>query len=137
MIFYVSMWLSGEKAKKYKHTGMKKIPLPVIIVAILFIIVGLSGFLYHLKDFFEPGTNSTEIILVQLLRLMAIVSGILLLRANNAGRWLAIAWLLAHVAISALNSVGETIAHIVLLVIVAVLLFLPVSSAYFRRKSEL
>lgn len=115
---------------------MKSRPLPVLVVAILFILVGVGGFVSHVKDFFAQGVNISEIVLVQLLRLLAVVSGILLLRANNAGRWLAIAWLLAHVAISALNSVGEMFVHIGLLIVIAILLYLPISSAYFRGASK-
>lgn len=115
---------------------MKGRPLPVLIVAILFIIAGLSGFFYHIKDFLASDEKLVEIVLVQLLRLLAVVAGILLLRANNAGRWLAIAWLLVHVAISALNSVGEMFAHVGLLIVVAVLLFLPISSGYFKKISK-
>jgi hypothetical protein len=47
---------------------------------------------------------------------------------------LQIAWLVYHVSISALNSTAEMMAHIVFLIIVSVLLFLPTSSAYFRDK---
>lgn len=122
--------------KNAKLAGMKSRPLPVLAVAILFIIVGLAGFISHIKDFFEPGEKIVEILLVQLLRLLAIVSGILILLARNSGRWLAIAWLLVHVIISALNSIGEMFVHIGLLVVVSVLLFLPISSAYFRKKDK-
>jgi hypothetical protein len=115
---------------------MKSRPLPILIVAVLFIIVGLGGFLTHAKDFFEPGEKLYVTILIQLLRILAIVSGILLLRANNSGRWLSIAWILSHVIIGALNSTFQLIAHIVLLIVVSILLFLPVSSAYFHEKSR-
>jgi hypothetical protein len=118
-----------------KPADVKSRPLPILIVAILFIIVGLVGFSYHIKDFFEPGEKLYETLLVQLLRVLAIVCGILLLRANNSGRWLSIAWILSHILISALHSTSETIAHIVLLIVVSILLFLPVSSTYFQKKS--
>ena len=115
---------------------MKNRPLSILIVAVLFIIVGLAGFISHVKDFYAAGVNTTEIVLVQLLRLLAVVSGVLLLFAYNAGRWLAVAWLLAHVVISALNSIEEMFVHIGLLVVIAVLLYIPVSSLYFRRKGK-
>jgi hypothetical protein len=86
-----------------KLAGMKSRPLPILIVAILFIIVGLIGFSYHIKYFFEPSEKLYEILLVQLLRILAIVCGTILLRANNSGRWLSIAWILSHILISAHN----------------------------------
>jgi len=116
---------------------MKSCPLPILIIAILFIIVGLVGFLNHIKDFFEPGEKLYVTLLVQLLRILAIISGILLLRANNSGRWLSIAWILSHIIIGALNSTSQLIAHIVLLIVVSSLLFLPISSAYFQNKTQI
>jgi hypothetical protein len=115
---------------------MKSRPLPILIVAILLIIVGLAGFASHIKDFFQPGEKFYIILLVQLLRIFAIVCGILLLRANNSGRWLTIAWIFAHILIGALNSTFQLIAHIVLLIVVSVLLFLPASSNYFQNKKQ-
>lgn len=117
--------------------NMKSRPLPILIVAILFIIVGLGGFLNHVKDFFEPREELYVTLLVQLLRILAIVSGILLLRANNSGRWLSIAWIISHIIIGGLNSTFQLIAHVVLLIVVSILLFLPVSSAYFQNKKQI
>ena len=116
---------------------MKNRPLPVLIVAILFLIAGLVGFSYHITDFFEPGEKLYVTLAVELLRILAFVCGILLLRANNTGRWLSIAWILLHVLISAFNSTSEMIAHIVLLIFVSILLFLPVSSSYFQNKKHI
>lgn len=114
---------------------MKKCPLPVLIVAIALLIAGVVGFFYHLKEFADPDQKLYVTVLVELLRIVAFVSGLLLLRANNLGRLLSIAWVLLHVVISAFNSLGETILHIVVLLIVCTLLFLPVSSNYFNKKN--
>jgi hypothetical protein len=116
---------------------MKSRPLPILIVAFLFIIVGIVGFFNHIGDFFEPNEKPYVTLLVQLLRIIAIVCGILLLRGNNSGRWLSIAWILAHIIIGALNSTFQLIAHIVLLIVVSILLFLPVSSTYFQNKKQI
>jgi hypothetical protein len=113
---------------------MKNRPIPVLIVSILFILAGCVGFTYHFKEFFEPDVDLNELIWVQILRILALVCGILLYLRISWARWLAIAWLAYHVYIGALNSTSQMISHIVLLVIVTVLLFLPVSSAFFRRK---
>lgn len=109
-------------------------PIPVIIVAILFIITGCIGFIYHSKDLFEPNYAVSEVIWILVLRMLAVLCGILLLCRINWARWLAIAWMLFHVIIGALNSTSQMIAHIIFLAIIAVLLFLPASSKYFRMK---
>lgn len=115
---------------------MKNRPLPVIIVAILFILAGSVGFVYHINELFEVNGNVSEAIWILILRILAVICGVLLLYRINWARWLAIAWMAYHVAISALNSTSEMITHIVFLILVAVLLFLPVSSAFFKNKTN-
>ncbi len=112
---------------------MKSRPLPVIIVALLFILTGSAGLVYHIKDYFSPDYTWYGVSWVLLLRITAIACGFLLLYQVNWARWLAIVWLGYHVAIGALHSTAEMIAHIVFLIIVSVLLYLPVSSVYFKR----
>ena len=129
--------INGCCKQKFKTCNMKSRPLPVLIVAILFIIAGIIGFSYHISDFFEPGEKLYVTIAVELLRILAFVCGIFLLRAYNTGRWLSIAWILLHVLISAFNSTSEMISHIVLLIVVSILLFLPVSSTYFQNKKQM
>ena len=115
---------------------MKNCPLPVIIVSILFILAGCIGFAYHLKEIFESHNNLAETVWILFLRLLAVACGLLLLFRINWARFLTIVWLAYHVVISALNSTSEMIAHIAFLVLVSVLLFLPVSSAYFHIKKQ-
>lgn len=115
---------------------MKKRPVPVIIVAILFILAGCVGLAYHVKELSEQNQNLYETIWILLLRMLAVACGVLLLCRINFGRWLTIAWLVYHCIISAFNSTSEMIAHIAFLVLVSVLLFLPVSSAYFHNKKK-
>src|SRR5215831_3732678 len=98
---------------------MKKVPLPVIIVSVLFILTGCVGITYHIRDL-ASNNNIYESIGVLFLRILAIVCGFLLLSGIGWARWLAIAWLAFHVVISALHSTSQTIAHIVFLIIVSV-----------------
>lgn len=112
---------------------LKKSPLPILIVIILLILSGVVGFIYHLQDFADANQKLYETILVELLRIVAIIAGVLLLKANSMGKWLAIGWVLLHVIISAFNSLEQTLMHIAVLVIVSVLLFLPVSARYFKK----
>ena len=97
---------------------MKRRPLSVIIVAILFITAGCVGFVYHAKEVFEQSSMNYELAWILLLRILAVVCGLLLLKRVNWARWLAIAWLAYHVVLSVFHSVSETITHSVLLVIV-------------------
>ncbi len=111
-------------------TFMKKRPVAVTIVAILFILAGIVGIAYHVTEFSQPDINRTGLVWVLIVRILAVVSGVLLLAGIKWARWLAVAWLLYHVVLSSLHSVSETIMHSVLMIIICVLLFHPKSSAY-------
>lgn len=114
---------------------MKNRPLPVVIVSILFIATGFIGFIYHFQEFFGPNANVYDLIGIESVRILAVFCGFLLLGGIGWARWLAIAWLLFHVIISALNSTSEMMAHLIFLIIVIVLLYLPVSSSFFQKKN--
>ncbi len=111
---------------------MKKRPIPIAIVSILFILVGVVGFAFHVKELSEKPYETIWVLFVEIL---AVTCGALLLFKITWARWLTIAWLLYHIIISAFNSTSQMIAHIVFLVVVSILLFLPVSSTYFRSRS--
>ena len=46
---------------------MKKRPIPVVIVSIVFILTGCIGFIYHFNELFEPNYKLYELIWVLLL----------------------------------------------------------------------
>lgn len=114
----------------------RSIPLTVFIVAIMYIIPGFSGIIYHFSDFNNPGESMAMYSWILFLRLLAIACGIFLFMGFNWARWLAIGWIAYHIYIGALNSTSEMVSHIIFLIIVAVLLFLPVSSKFFRARRE-
>ncbi len=115
---------------------MKKRPIAVIIVSILFVLAGITGFAYHLKEYFDPGFNRLEIIWVLIVRVLAVFCGILLFYGINWARWLAVIWLIYHIILSFFHSASEVIMHTILLIVVAVLLFHPKSAAYFKQKGH-
>ena len=109
---------------------MHKRPITVAIIGYLFIAVGSIGLIYHTVE--EQHPFDGELIWIVLLRLLAIVGGAFLLRGRNWARWLLIAWMGYHVALSVFHSPLELVVHVVFLVAIAWLLFRPDASAYFR-----
>ena len=107
-------------------------PLSVAIVGWLFIAVGIVGFVYHAAELRVQGPIEQEFLLVLLLRLLAVVGGVFLLRGANWARWLLVAWLAYHVALSIAHSMSEVAVHFVFLVVIGYLLFRPRTSAFFR-----
>lgn len=110
-----------------------KRPLPVTILGCLFIVAGLVGLAYHLSE--RPLDH--WIVLISIVRIIAVVGGVFLLMGHAWARWLMLAWLVFHVVVSAFHSLSESVAHVVLLMVVAYFLLGPPASKYFQsRPSE-
>jgi hypothetical protein len=105
-------------------------PISVTVVGWLFVATGAVGFIYH--AFAEQHPFDRELVWVELVRLLAIVGGVFLLRGHNWARWLLLAWIAYHVALSAVHSVFEVVVHLLLLVVISWVLFRPDASAYLR-----
>lgn len=105
-----------------------KRPIPVTILGLLFIVVGLVGVVYHLSQ--RP--LDRWVALISLIRVVAVVGGVFLLKGRNWARWLMLGWLGFHVGVSAFRSLSDCIAHAVLLLVVAYFLLTPPDSQYFQ-----
>lgn len=103
-------------------------PVPVLVVACLFIAVGIIGGFYHIHDLRYPDGIPTEIT-----EALAVLAGAFMLRGDNWARWLALAWMGFHVLRSAFGALQELAIHSMILVAIAWLLFLPQSKEYFAR----
>lgn len=86
--------------------------------------------MYHLTEL--KALYRQELVWVCFVRLLAILSGVFMLRGFNWARWLLIVWLAYHVVLSAFHSPMEVVVHGLLLCVVAYFLFRPAVSAYFR-----
>jgi hypothetical protein len=106
-----------------------KRPLSVTILACLYLAVGIVGFYGH---FGELRALQRDGILTELTELLAIVSGAFMLRGQNWARWLALAWILFHVVLSAFHALPEFAVHGLFLAIIGWLLLRRPAAAYFR-----
>jgi hypothetical protein len=107
--------------------SQEKIPISVIVIACLYLAVGVGGFALHFKDLGAPDGAWIEIT-----EFLAIVCGAFLLRAQNWARWLAIAWMAFHVAIS-FPVLRELAVHSLFLIVIVWCLFRADAARYFRR----
>ena len=116
-----------------------KRPRSITFISWLFIIVGSIGLVNALLKFFSSTEiiNPFEIPIVGLVALLAIVSGIFMLRGFKWARWLLVFWLIFHVAISFYHSILEVIIHSLLFILIAYFLFRKETTEYFNlRKTE-
>ena len=111
---------------------MNERPLSVTIIGCIFIAAGIVGFAYHVTEFWTKGQFEYGILLICLIRLLAILCGVFVLRGNDWARWLLLVWIAYHVILSAFHKLSELIVHALLFIVIAYLLFRPTSSAFFR-----
>jgi hypothetical protein len=105
-----------------------KRPFSVTFLGWLFIAVGSIGVAYHLRD----GSFDRWTVLIAAVRVIAIIGGIFLLKGRSWARWLLLVWLAFHVFVGALHSLSNSVAHFVLLAVVAYFLLWSPESKYFR-----
>jgi hypothetical protein len=106
-----------------------KRPFAVTFLGWLFIAVGLFALIYHLAK----GGLDIWMLLIVPFEIIAIVAGVFLLKGHNWARWLLLLWIAFHVIAMALNSLSESVPHLLLLVAVTYFLFTPPDSKYFGR----
>jgi hypothetical protein len=111
-----------------------KRPISVTIVAILYLAVGIAGFIGHGWEALRATHFPPDAIAIEITEFLAIIAGVFLLRRQNWARWLAIAWMAFHVAISVFHPLRELAIHAVFLVLIAWILFRPGATRYFRNE---
>jgi hypothetical protein len=107
----------------------KRRPIELVGVACLFILVGAVGLVHHFPNLHAIQKDD---VWIELTEIVAIVAGVSLLRGQNWARWLAIAWMALHVAIS-FPVLRQVVFHTVIFAAIAWILFRPTSQRYFAR----
>lgn len=112
-----------------------KRPLVVTFIACLYILVGLLGFVFHLREFLARHAFHFDVIEIEFTELVAVLSGLFLLRGHNWARWLAVAWMIFHVILSAFEPGRGLLVHSVICILIIWALFHPTANQYFRHQS--
>jgi hypothetical protein len=106
-----------------------KRPISVTILAGVYLVVGAVGFAYHFRGLLSLQQDS---VWAELTEFLAIVCGAFMLRGHNWARWLALAWIVFHVVLSAFHSFRELAIHALFCAVIAWILFRPQAARYFR-----
>ena len=112
---------------------MPRRPLALTLFGWFLILAGAGGFAahfplhrrWHADDAWPLG-----------LELLLLAAGVFILRGHNWARWLAVAWIAFHLAISFYDSLGKVIAHTIILLIFVAILFNPAARAWFKAQSQ-
>jgi hypothetical protein len=102
-------------------------PVGVTIIAALYLAVGILGFVFHFR---ESLAAPREGVWVELTEILAILCGVYLLCGRNWARWLAVAWMAFHVALS-IHHLSQFAVHAVFCVLIAWVLFRRDAAQYF------
>ena len=106
-----------------------KRPIAVTILACVYLLVGLGGFVFHFK---ELVARQPDAFVIEFVEVVAVVCGAFMLRGQNWARWLAIVWIAFHVGLSAFHPLRELLVHSVFFVVIAWILFRADARRYFR-----
>lgn len=112
--------------------SMRSRPITVTSLAWLYIVVGVLSTAFHVAQFRTHPPTPSEFFWIPFLGLLAVVAGVFLLRGSNWARWLALAWMAFHVALSVFHPLQELLVHSLFLALFAYLLFRPAARAYFH-----
>ncbi len=115
---------------------MNKRPLSVTIIGWAYLVMGVAGFAYHFTGLRVQHRFQSDILLVELIFLIAIVSGAYLLRGHNWARWLVIAWMAFHVVLSIFHTISELAIHTLLCAVLTYFLFRAAATRYFRAAAR-
>lgn len=107
---------------------MRRRPISVTGLAWLYLAVGVVGFAAHFPALVA---HQPDAVWVELVEFTAVLIGIFLLRGDNWARWLALAWMAFHAAIS-WHQPRQLAVHTVFLLAFAWILFRAAASGWFR-----
>ncbi len=105
-------------------------PIAVTVLAIVYIVVGAGGIVSHFGDL--GSIIHVSGLGIALIGVLAIVAGVFMLRAQNWARWLAVAWIAFHVAVSAMHAWSELAIHCLFFIVIVWGLFRRGATIYFR-----
>jgi hypothetical protein len=111
---------------------MNQRPLSVTVFGLLYVAAGALGLAYHLTEFKTQHPFPYELVWVSVVRLIAIVCGVYMLRGSNWARWLALAWIAYHVILSGFHSRFELAMHSLLCAAFVYCVFRARATQYFR-----
>jgi hypothetical protein len=116
---------------------LKKRPIAVTIIAWLLIVAGVFGFTVHIRELLSQKPFHFQDLWIPIVGFLPAAIGVFILLGHNWARWLALAWMAFHVAISFLDSLQKVAVHVLLFVLIAYSLFRRDAKAYFQHPEEI
>lgn len=113
---------------------MNKRPIAVTFIAWLLIAAGLFGFAAHAQGLVFGQPFHFVDLWIPIVDLLPFAFGVFILLGQGWARWLAVAYMAVHVAISFFDSWQKVAMHVVLLALITFCLFRADARLYFERR---
>ena len=134
--------ITGRSAGRLAHScesAMNKRPISITLISLLFIAMGSIALAKGAWTFVRlPAAGRMPDLykhwIAYFSQFIALLSGVLIFKRSNLGRWLLVLWLAFHVVLSYFHYTFELLIHSLLMLIMLFFLFRPRASAYFRGK---
>lgn len=104
-----------------------KRPFPVLLLCFLYIAAGATAFAANFSSLPAGGLAAAG---TELVEVLAVVAGVFMFLGHNWARWLALAWIAFHVAIS-IPVPRLAAIHLLFFAVIAWILFRPAARRYF------
>ena len=111
-------------------------PRSITVISWLFMAAATIGLAYHATEFRADRPFQYDVVWVCLVRLLAILGGVFMLRGSNRARWLLVVWMGYHIVLSVLHSPLQLFVHSLLFGVILYLLFRPQASEYFSKQKR-
>jgi hypothetical protein len=120
---------------------MTRRPIPILIVSLGFILIGVGSLLKAVWPLIQEGSaisrhNLMDSGLVLVSGVLALLSGVYMLKKASWARWLCILWMALHVLLSFFHTPFELAVHSAMLIVLLIILCGPSGSRYFRSGVE-
>jgi hypothetical protein len=109
--------------------GLSQRPIAVTGVAWLFIAAGAIMFFFHAPELLRPHWDT---FLIEFTELLGLTAGIFMLKGQNWARWLALAWMAFHVALTVFPPFHGLVVHVLIFAGITWILLRSDAAEYFR-----
>jgi len=115
---------------------MNKRPISITLISLLFLAMGAIALIRDLwiVAWLPAGDRLSDLSkhgIAYFTHLIALLSGVLMLRRSNWGRWLLVLWLAFHVVLSFFHEPFKLLFHTLLMAVVLFFLFRRRAAVYF------
>jgi hypothetical protein len=116
-------------------------PSSITVIGWLFVCVGVVSLVRHLASFVMTAGSAgdprelRDVVYASISALVALASGMFMLRGCNGARWICAAWMVFHIFLSISHSQIQLLTHVILFTPILYFLFRAPANIYFSPQA--